>query len=151
MRIKCRKRKTKLDLSLARPSALRRNWRSSAANLPKRIRRQRCVLKRQYPIGLRTLLLIRRCYQEEHKRLEDTEKKSRLALGDKLEDVLARMDSAAEDKQNPRGQTSNIETDDLYALHKLLMVQNLTIAGFVTSSSPSSNNMIFVNIISNLL
>ena len=99
---------------------------------------------------LRSSLLIRRCRQED-KRLEDTEKKSRQALGDKLEDTLARMEIAAEEKQNPRGQNSNIDMDDLYGLHKLLIVPNLTIAGSVTSSSPSSNNMISVNIIFNLL
>ena len=151
MRTKCKKRKTRLDPSLARPSALRRSWRSSAANSLKRIKRQRCVLKRHDLVEIRILLLIWRCHQEEHKRLEDTEKKSRQALGDKLEDVLARMDIAAEEKQNPRGQNSNIEMDDLYGFQKLLVVQNLTIAGSVTNSSPSSNNTISVNIISNPL
>lgn len=62
-------------------------------------------------------MLITLCYaQDENKRLEDTEKKSRENLGYRLNDLVANMDYAMENKENPESQKPNIEIDDMYVL-----------------------------------
>ena len=52
--------------------------------------------------------------QEEHKRLEDTEKKSRDLLGERAESMLWDVDEIMEQKENPENQKLNMETDELY-------------------------------------
>ena len=60
--------------------------------------------------------LISPCYiQDEHKKLEDSEKKSRESLGERIEGILWDVDEVMEQKENPESQKLNMEMDDLYA------------------------------------
>lgn len=85
--------------------------------------------------------------QEEHKRLEDTEKKSRQVLGDRLEGMLAKLDHNVEEKGNPKSHKLNIEWDELYVLHMFRWTQNLTMTDSVTNLNPSSNSMSYASFI----
>ena len=60
--------------------------------------------------------------QEEHKKLEDTEKRSRDLLSERTEGMLWDLDEIMEQKENPESQKLNMETDELYAA----MVQIIT-------------------------
>ena len=53
--------------------------------------------------------------QDEHKKLEDSEKKSRESLGERIEGILWDVDEVMEQKENPESQKLNMEMDDLYA------------------------------------
>ena len=60
-------------------------------------------------------VLIAPCHlQDEHKRLEDSEKRSRETLADRLQDILINMDDTIEEKEHPETQKSNVELDDWY-------------------------------------
>jgi len=52
--------------------------------------------------------------QDEHKKLEDSEKKSRESLGERIEGILWDVDEVMEQKENPESQKLNMEMDDLY-------------------------------------
>ena len=52
--------------------------------------------------------------QDEHKKLEDSEKKSRENLGERIEGILWDVDEVMEQKENPESQKLNMEMDDLY-------------------------------------
>ena len=51
--------------------------------------------------------------QEEHKKLEDTEKRSREGVGARLDNMLQFISSVLQQKENPESQTLNLEMDDL--------------------------------------
>lgn len=51
--------------------------------------------------------------QDEYKKLEDSEKKSREGLGDKTEGLLWNVDEKIERRENPESQKLNIEMDEL--------------------------------------
>ena len=78
--------------------------------------------------------------QDEHKRLEDTEKRSRETLGNTLEEILANMDHSVEEKENPECQKLNIEMDEWYVTWGISPLHSLTIAGFDRNLSPFLNN-----------
>lgn len=51
--------------------------------------------------------------QDEYKKLEDSEKKSREGLGDKAEGLLWNVDEQLERRENPESQKLNVEMDEL--------------------------------------
>ena len=51
--------------------------------------------------------------QDEYKKLEDSEKKSREGLGEKAEGLLWNVDEQIERRENPESQKLNIEMDEL--------------------------------------
>ncbi len=53
--------------------------------------------------------------QDEHKKLEDSEKRSRESLGERIEGILWDIDEVMEQKANPESQKLNMEMDELYA------------------------------------
>ena len=52
--------------------------------------------------------------QDEHKRLEDTERKSRQLLGESTEGLLQNIERMMEQKENPESKKINVELDELY-------------------------------------
>lgn len=52
--------------------------------------------------------------QDEHKKLEDTEKKSREHIGARLDNMLEDINSVLQQKENPESEHENLEGDELY-------------------------------------
>lgn len=52
--------------------------------------------------------------QDEYKRLEDSEKKSRERLGAKTEQILWDIEAVIEQRENPESQKWNMEMDELW-------------------------------------
>lgn len=54
--------------------------------------------------------------QDEHKRLEDTEKRSRHLIGESTDAVLHNIECIMEQKENPESHKLNMELDELYVV-----------------------------------
>lgn len=51
--------------------------------------------------------------QDEYKKLEESEKKSREALGENVDGLIYDVDRVVEHRENPESQKMNIEMDEL--------------------------------------
>lgn len=83
--------------------------------------------------------------QDEYKRLEDSEKKSREGLGEKTEGLLWNVDEQIERRENPESQKLNIEMDELYVMwcethHEEKLISAFADSGLNSNLSSSSTN-----------
>lgn len=55
--------------------------------------------------------------QDENKKLEDTEKKARLIVNERLDFLLCDIQDVISSKGNPRNEKVDIDLDEAYVLH----------------------------------